>query len=86
MIIGLAIGRKGSSGFPGKNLYPVLGKPLCHHVFKAATDSNILDHLFLSTDDPALMEIAEEIDVTVIRALGQALRNEGTGEDATRIL
>ena len=28
MICALLLGREGSSGFPGKNVYPVLGRPL----------------------------------------------------------
>ena len=34
MICALMIGREGSTGFPGKNVYLVLGRPLLLHVAK----------------------------------------------------
>ena len=36
MIYALLIGRKGSKGFPGKNTYKVMGKPLCYYPSMAA--------------------------------------------------
>jgi CMP-N-acetylneuraminic acid synthetase len=43
MYIAILMGRKGSKGFPGKNLYPVLGKPLSFYPMKAANDSPEID-------------------------------------------
>jgi len=34
MIVALLLGRKGSIGFPGKNLYPVLGRPLASSLLR----------------------------------------------------
>ena len=39
MIIAILIGRKGSRGFPGKNTYKVLGRPLCEYPLMAAKKS-----------------------------------------------
>jgi len=38
MYIAIIIGRKDSKGFPGKNLYPALGRPLSFYPMKAAKD------------------------------------------------
>ena len=36
MICALLLGREGSTGFPGKNIYPVLGRPLMAYPLMAA--------------------------------------------------
>ena len=63
MIPALLLGRKGSSGFPGKNLYPVLGNPLAFYPIMAALKSEAVDEVFISTDDEKLMALAKEIGV-----------------------
>jgi CMP-N-acetylneuraminic acid synthetase len=39
MITAILIGREGSAGFPGKNVYPVLGRALMEYPLIAATRS-----------------------------------------------
>jgi len=66
MIVALLMGRKKSLGFPGKNLYPILGRPMAYYPMRAAIDCPAVDKTYLSTDDERLMELAEEIGVEVI--------------------
>ncbi len=82
MVIALLLGRKGSSGFPGKNLYPVLGRPLAYYPMKAALNSEFVDEVFISTDDEKLMELAKENGVGVIVRPPELCTNEALGEDA----
>jgi len=50
MVYALILGRKGSVGFPGKNLYPVCGKPLAYYPMKAALAStNIVKYISQQT-------------------------------------
>ncbi len=58
MIAALLLGRKGSIGFPGKNTYPVLGRPLAAYPMRAAKSATLVDRAYLSTDDEALMDLA----------------------------
>ena len=60
------MGRKGSKGFPGKNLYPVLGNPLAYYPMKAAKDCSEVDKVYISTDDERLMELAQKHSVEII--------------------
>ena len=60
MIAAILFGRKGSVGFPGKNLYPVLNRPLCVYPLLAAVNSKKIDKIFVSTDDDEIMKIGEE--------------------------
>ena len=58
MIPAILFGRKGSIGFPGKNLYKVLGRPLLYYPLLAAKYSSQVDQIFVSTDDEEITEIA----------------------------
>lgn len=59
-ILGVITARGGSKGIPGKNIKPLLGKPLIAYTIEAAQRSNALDRLILSTDDPAIAEVAKK--------------------------
>lgn len=51
--------RGGSKGLPGKNVRPLGGKPLIAWSIKAARDCQQIDEIFVSTDDPAIADIAK---------------------------
>lgn len=80
MISALLIGRKGSIGFPGKNTTPILGIPLAAYPMQAAKNSKFIDHVFISTDDEKLMEIAQKNDVDVIVRPPHLCTKEALGE------
>ena len=82
MIAALLLGRKGSVGFPGKNLYPVLGKPLSWYPMDAAKRAGLVDKVYLSTDDEKLMELAKQSNVEVIERPAYLCTKEALGEDA----
>ncbi len=82
MIVALLIGRKGSVGFPGKNLYLVLGKPLAYYPMIAARSSKLIDKVYLSTDCAELMKLAQENDIEIIKRPAELCTNEAKGLDA----
>ena len=82
MISALLLGRKGSKGFPGKNTFPVLGKPLCWYPMSIAKSVTSIDNVYLSTDDPALMDIANSLDVNLITRPPELASDKALGEDA----
>jgi len=82
MIAGLLLGRKGSQGFPGKNTYPVLGKPLAFYPMNAANKTPEIDKTYLSTDDPKLMEIALENHLEIIERPKHLATSSALGEHA----
>lgn len=81
MICSLLIGRKGSIGFPGKNLYPVLGRPLAYYPMAAALNSKHTDKTYISTDDEKLVELAEQNDAEFISRPPELCSKEALGED-----
>lgn len=82
MIPALLLGRKGSVGFPGKNLYPVLDKPLAYYPMNAALKAKGVDRVYISTDDEELMRLAEENGVEGIVRPPELCTKEALGEDA----
>jgi len=54
VIVAILMGRKGSKGFPGKNLYPVLGNPLAYYPMKAAKDCSEVDKVYISTESTGI--------------------------------
>lgn len=82
MTSALLLGRKGSIGFPGKNTYPLFGKPMAFYPMDAARRSAHVDKVFLSTDDEQLMAVAEQNGVEVIVRPDYLCTKEALGEDA----
>lgn len=80
MIIALIMGRKGSKGFPGKNLYPILGHPMAYYPMKAAKDCAQIDKIYLSTDDERLMDIARQNNIDIIVRPPELCTDEALGE------
>jgi CMP-N-acetylneuraminic acid synthetase len=82
MICSLILGRKGSVGFPGKNLYDIKGHPLSWYPMQAALNTPEIDRNFISTDDPKLMELGREIGFEVIVRPDYLATSEALGDDA----
>lgn len=57
--------RGGSKRFPGKNLHPLLDKPLIAHPIEAAKKAQGVDRVIVSTDDPMIAETAERFGAEV---------------------
>ena len=82
MICALILGREKSVGFPGKNLYDVLGRPLAYYPIVAAREAGTIDEVYLSTDSKGLMALAEKEGINVIKRPAKLCTDEATGLDA----
>ncbi len=82
MIAALILGRKGSTGFPGKNTMEVLGRPLCSYPMMAAKNSKYIDRCYVSTDDEKIMDIGKVHDFEIIQRPPELCTKEALGEDA----
>lgn len=82
MIAAIIIGRKGSTGFPGKNVYPVLGRKLSEYAMLAGKHAKHVDRLFVSTDDEEIMELGRQYGATIIERPAYLATKEALGEDA----
>ncbi|OGX12924.1 MAG: cytidylyltransferase [Omnitrophica bacterium RIFOXYB12_FULL_50_7] len=82
MICALMLGRKGSVGFPGKNLYPVLGRPLMVYPLLGAKHSKFVDKIYISTDDEQIMEIGRQHGAEIIVRPPELASKTALGEHA----
>lgn len=80
MIAALLMGRKGSTGLPGKNTMPLLGRPLAAYPFLAARHAACVDRTYISTDDPALMDIGRAHGARIIERPAHLATKEALGE------
>ncbi len=81
MIAALLIGREGSVGFPGKNVYPVLGRPLMEYPLLAAKGSRDVDAIYVSTDSPRIREISLSHGARIIDRPPELCTPGALGED-----
>jgi CMP-N,N'-diacetyllegionaminic acid synthase len=57
--------RGGSSGLPGKNIRPLLGKPLIVYSIEQALACTAIDAVYVSTDSPEIADVARNAGATV---------------------
>ena len=65
-VIGLIPARMGSSRFPGKPLYPILGLPMIEHVYRRALMYSNWDALAVTTCDQEILNWGQSKNVPVI--------------------
>lgn len=63
--LGVIIARGGSKGIPLKNIHPCAGRPLLAYTCDAATASQRLSRVILSTDSPQIAEVGRANGVAV---------------------
>lgn len=82
MIVALLIGREGSQGFPGKNITPILGRPLMVYPILAAKNSKFVERVYVSTDSEKIKEISKQYGVKVIDRPAELCSAKALGQDA----
>ena len=65
-VIGVIPARWGSTRFPGKSLFPILGKPLLQWVVERARQAQSLDRLLVATDDERIRAAAQKFGAEVV--------------------
>lgn len=82
MIPALLLGRGGSTGFPGKNTYPLMGRPLMAYPLMAATHSQYVDRLYVSTDCNEIRKVGADYGAEYIARPPELCTSTALGEDA----
>ena len=65
MTIGIIPARGGSKSIPGKNIKPLLGKPLIAYTIETALQCSLLDRVIVSTDDEEIANVARQYGAEV---------------------
>jgi len=81
-VIGIVTARRGSKGLPGKNVALLGSRPLVGWTFDAARGSRALSRVVVSTDDPAVADLAAAagVDVPFMRPAELAADDTPTAE------
>lgn len=82
-VIAIIPARGGSKGLPGKNIRPLLGKPLIHYPIEAAKKSGVIDMVLVTTDDRTIAGFAEEAGALVPFLRPQDLAGDMATTEAT---
>ncbi|WP_298062295.1 acylneuraminate cytidylyltransferase family protein [uncultured Rikenella sp.] len=64
-VLAIIPARGGSKGLPGKNIRPLLGKPLIGWTIEQAKASKYITEIFVSTDSQEIADVAERFGVSV---------------------
>jgi len=64
-ILAIIPARGGSKGLPGKNIKPLLGKPLIGWTIEQAKASKFIDEIFVSTDSREIADTAEQFGIKI---------------------
>jgi len=80
MNIGLVIGKKNSTGTPGKNTRIILGRPSAEYAFIAAKYSKI-EKIFVSTDCEIISELGTRYNAEIISRPPELATPESLTED-----
>ena len=64
-VLAIIPARGGSKGLPGKNIKPLLGKPLIAWTIEEAKKSKYIDRLIVSTEDEEIAEVSKKFGAEV---------------------
>ena len=59
--------RGGSKRLKGKNIYPLLGKPLLVYTIEALQACDFVDEIFVSSDDDTILEVGRAAGATALK-------------------
>ena len=79
-IFALLIGKKNSTGFPGKNVMDINGMPSCEYGFQIAKRMGI-KNIFVSTDCPTIAKISSKYSAYHIKRPSKLATPESLTED-----
>jgi len=80
-VCAVMIGRKGSTGLPGKNTRLLNGKPMCWWPMNAAKASNQVSRLIACTDDPEIEKVASDFQAEILERPDYLNTATALGED-----
>ena len=81
-VIAIIPARGGSKGIPRKNVRQLGGKPLITHTLLQAQQTQGLDRIIVSTDDPEIAAITEQLGVEVVWRPKEISGDTATSESA----
>jgi D-3-phosphoglycerate dehydrogenase len=66
VVVALIAGQQEDKKFPGRNTFPLLGRPMMVYPILAAQHAEEVDRIFVTTDSPAIERVAAGMGVTTL--------------------
>jgi N-acylneuraminate cytidylyltransferase len=84
-VIAIIPARAGSVRLPGKNMLPLAGKPMIQWTLEAALAARTLDRIVVSSDDEAVLRLADTIgEMTILRRPADLSGPDASSMDVVR--
>ncbi|MFH2139882.1 MAG: acylneuraminate cytidylyltransferase family protein [Pseudomonadota bacterium] len=77
-VVALVPARSGSKGVPGKNLRVIKGKPLLKYTVQAALESEVVDTVYVSSDDVEILALSRLAGAVALRRPAAAASDTAT--------
>jgi CMP-N,N'-diacetyllegionaminic acid synthase len=81
-ILGIITARGGSKGLPGKNIIPVLGKPLIVYTIDASLRSSLITKTVVSSDGDTILKVSEKNGAIPLKRPSEFAQDTSSSEDA----
>ena len=78
--VSIILARGGSQGIPGKNIKNFCGKPLVAWTIEHSLSAEHIDSVWVSSDDPKILDVAAEYGAEIIWRPAQLSGNEASSE------
>jgi CMP-N,N'-diacetyllegionaminic acid synthase len=79
-ILAIIPARGGSKGFPGKNIYPLNGKPLISYTIEAALNSKLITKTVVSSDDDEILKVSSKSGAKILKRPAEFATDEASSE------
>ncbi|WP_414550946.1 cytidylyltransferase domain-containing protein [Anabaena sp. CCY 0017] len=74
--------RGGSKGIPGKNIRPLADKPLVAHSILDAQEAQLVDRIYVTTDDPEISSVSRSYRAEIIQRPIELATDTASSESA----
>ncbi len=81
-VLAIIPARGGSKGIPGKNFYPISGKPLISYAIEAALESRCVNRIIVSTDDKKITEVSSAYGAETVQRPVEISGDDHQSEEA----
>jgi YrbI family 3-deoxy-D-manno-octulosonate 8-phosphate phosphatase len=81
-VLAIIPARGGSKGIPGKNFYPISGKPLISYAIEAALESRCVNRVIVSTDDKKITEVSSAYGAETVQRPVEISGDDHQSEEA----
>ena len=81
-LVAIIPARGGSKGVPYKNIRPLGDKPLIAHTITDAQEAQLIDRIYVTTDDPKISQVSTDYGASIIHRPAELANDTASSESA----